>query len=510
VPTPDSSIRKGRNVSTRGSRLALLLVGGIAIVTRLYELGDESFSNDEAFSVAMARLPITEMVSKVRAEDVHPPLYYFILHFFIAFAGENEFSTRFLSVGLSLVFVFAVYVTLARMLDPPSGLLAAVLSAVSVLYIHYGQESRSYTLLLLLTLVASYYAWQTITSDVLSVKVLYPLFAVLLLYTHNAAWLVLAAHNLFFLVYLILTSERTPRRVTTWLTQQGVIGLLYLPWFLVVLEQMKGFPHRSPPSLLEVADLTVNLIDSPAKVLAFAVIATLGILGMMSTMSPRRCPVESMPRRLRVVPAANSSANLLFFSVCATFPIVFAYAWSILGLGARLFTIRALIVTAPAVIALVSWSLAHFVVPSTRVASVILLLVMSLHDIAVYHSKSHRPPTRLLVELINSDARRSDLIVVHAPYFHDTIFTVYNRRRDIPVLVLPPGGKGAWIGQVVHQSDIENLERRLVSYNRVWLLMGRSRDPGGLIKATIEAQFQRRLERRVTDAEIVLYVRNHP
>ena len=77
-------------------------------------------------------------------------------------------------------------------------------------------------------------------------------------------------------------------------------------------------------------------------------------------------------------------------------------------------------------------------------------------------------------------------------------------------LVLPPGGKGAWIGQVVHQSDIENLERRLVSYNRVWLLMGRSRDPGGLIKATIEAQFQRRLERRVTDAEIVLYVRNHP
>ena len=75
------------------------------------------------------------------------------------------------------------------------------------------------------------------------------------------------------------------------------------------------------------------------------------------------------------------------------------------------------------------------------------------------------------------------------------------------MLVLPPGGKGAWIGQAVHQRDMKTLETSLVSYNRVWLLIGRSRDPGGLIRATIEAQFQRRLERRVRGAELVLYER---
>ena len=60
--------------------LAAASVAGFA--TRLWMLGDKSLWLDEAFSWKMARFPVPDMI-RGTASDVHPPLLYLILHYWL-------------------------------------------------------------------------------------------------------------------------------------------------------------------------------------------------------------------------------------------------------------------------------------------------------------------------------------------------------------------------------------------------------------------------------------------
>ena len=64
---------------------------------RLYGITSESIWLDEAFSIQLAKHGPFEIIRKT-ASDVHPPLYYLLLHFWIDLFGASEFSVRFLSL----------------------------------------------------------------------------------------------------------------------------------------------------------------------------------------------------------------------------------------------------------------------------------------------------------------------------------------------------------------------------------------------------------------------------
>src|SRR4051812_46724049 len=51
---------------------------------------------DEALSVNIAKLPITKIPDALR-HDGHPPLYYFLLHFWMRAFGDGDIAVRSLS-----------------------------------------------------------------------------------------------------------------------------------------------------------------------------------------------------------------------------------------------------------------------------------------------------------------------------------------------------------------------------------------------------------------------------
>ena len=61
-------------------------------------------------SVALSQLSL-EAITNGAARDIHPPLYYYLLHFWMLFVGQSEFAVRFLSViagVLTVAFTFRI------------------------------------------------------------------------------------------------------------------------------------------------------------------------------------------------------------------------------------------------------------------------------------------------------------------------------------------------------------------------------------------------------------------
>src|SRR5512147_1509886 len=79
-----------------------LLAGAFAL--RVYMLGAQSLWNDEGTSVALASRSL-EAIADGAAKDIHPPLYYFLLHYWMPLAGDSEYAVRFLSVVAGVLLV---------------------------------------------------------------------------------------------------------------------------------------------------------------------------------------------------------------------------------------------------------------------------------------------------------------------------------------------------------------------------------------------------------------------
>ncbi len=77
--------------------LAALLIGAFGL--RLWDLNEPSIWHDEAWSIRAIRDPINT------PDDNTPPVYYSVVHFLWAGAGESPFALRYGSVLIDLITV---------------------------------------------------------------------------------------------------------------------------------------------------------------------------------------------------------------------------------------------------------------------------------------------------------------------------------------------------------------------------------------------------------------------
>ncbi len=108
-----------------------------------------------AFSIAMARASLTDSIAWT-AQDVHPPLYYHLLHFWIRLCGDTALATRFFSLLVSVASIPLFYLLARRAMNSTAGLVVALLATVSPFCIYYAQETRMYALVTFLTMLSSH------------------------------------------------------------------------------------------------------------------------------------------------------------------------------------------------------------------------------------------------------------------------------------------------------------------------------------------------------------------
>ena len=141
-------------IRNRFPTILLTLVIGVAFVLRFHGIADQSFWLDELFSVTIADPdgPLSDMVARMN-QDVHPPLFYYLLRGWIGVFGHSEIGVRSLSAAIGcggIVFAALYY---RRLLDSWTHVTFVALLATSFGAVWYAQEARSYSLLLVLSTV---------------------------------------------------------------------------------------------------------------------------------------------------------------------------------------------------------------------------------------------------------------------------------------------------------------------------------------------------------------------
>ncbi len=231
----------------------LILLLGFAL--RLYRLGADSLWYDETVSMLLARAEIPELLRHT-AGDIHPPLYYLLLHFWIRLAGWSEFSAAFFSLWFGVLLIALVY-RVAREWIPhkPVAILAAFFVAISPYNIWYSQEVRMYTVGATLGLLSVYFLRRMVAREkifsrdffayaIFTALGFYTLYYFVFLMVFQWLWV---AYRVWQIAYRqSQTANPEPitvyRLLITFFLSQLALVLLYLPWLPIAFRQATDPP----------------------------------------------------------------------------------------------------------------------------------------------------------------------------------------------------------------------------------------------------------------------------
>jgi mannosyltransferase len=272
-----------------GKRIAAPLGIGallaVSILLRTRELG-VGFWIDEGLSVGIADRPLGDIPGVLR-QDGSPPLYYVLLHLWIAVAGRSEESVHALSVLFSVLCVPVAFWAGWTLFGRRTAWIAALLAAVNPFITQYAQEGRMYALLTLLGLVSLTCWLQAFTTDADAVRrgpaIAFACAYAAMLYTHNWALFFGAATGVAWLVLIWRAEPRERRRLLrTGLLAYGGVALLYAPWVPNTLYQAAhtGAPWSKAPSLAALASVPARILGEVAEV-AVLLAAGAGVLALL-------------------------------------------------------------------------------------------------------------------------------------------------------------------------------------------------------------------------------------
>ncbi|MGE8188616.1 glycosyltransferase family 39 protein [Pseudomonas sp. NPDC086278] len=208
-----------------------LLILGLAALTRFYDLTASSIWGDEGSSLLLSQYSLADIWLHA-GRDVHPPLYFMLLHGWIEWFGDGLLSIRLLS-ALPGIAAVGLGMWLVRLLaNQRAAWIAGVLLALLPTAVRYSQEVRMYSLLGLWLLGATialvYWVRQPQRLRYLAV---YALLMSAAFYTHYFTALCVLCHWLYLLLLRLQpgSSMRQINHRAWWLANAGIV-VLFLPW----------------------------------------------------------------------------------------------------------------------------------------------------------------------------------------------------------------------------------------------------------------------------------------
>jgi mannosyltransferase len=263
-------------------RIALILAVTtiVGALLRLHQLSVKSFWIDEGASVSFATMPWRPFLKTLWNYQGNMTLYYFLLRAWIHL-GDSEFVVRSLSVIFAVLTIPAIYLLGKRLFDRFTGLIAAALLAVHSFHIHWSQEARGYSLLLLLLVVAAYFLVCALQSK--AGRILWVAFAVtaaMSFYAHIFAVLVLIA---FAVSIAFPKPYRIEKQTIVWVAI--LFEHLIAPMALFVLVHHSGsqIGWLPPPSLAAVNEFFLLLTSQGGIALAAIYLSLCGLAFMLAS-----------------------------------------------------------------------------------------------------------------------------------------------------------------------------------------------------------------------------------
>lgn len=348
-----------KKLSDKWFLLCSLLLGTIL---RFMYIGHPAVWHDEGFTMLLAPLPVSEIIHRT-ALDVHPPLYYISLHFWISLFGTSETAIRSLSALFMIGVIFITFFMVRRLYDSTTARLATIFVATAPFLIRYSQETRMYGMLAFLAALATYMFIRARATNKWLDWLIYSVALTAGLYT-NYYMIYLIAFHWLYVIYLAAYPKLSWQTIKNqilrwrWLLANALAMLAFLPWLPTVIRQYTSIQNGYwiPP---------VNADTIPITIARFLTYSNLQLLNLGSSIG-------------RFIPTLGVD-SLFFFAFIV---VLLVYLWQNRrnNQSNALFTLYALL--APCLVFLVSLGRPVFVdryFVFAAVAFYVLIAILILH-----------------------------------------------------------------------------------------------------------------------------------
>ena len=493
----------------RRDRLLLMLCL-FAFALRVFQLGAQSLWYDEGFSAWLSAQPLDQITVRTAA-DIHPPLYYYLLHFWMPLSGQSEFSLRFLSLIPGVLLVPAIFLLARRLISEATGWIAALLSAASPVYLWYSQEARMYMLLVLLTVLSSYFLWRWTERPARRLWIAMTVCNVLAVYLHFYAFFIVAFQLLYFFVWW--TRQETRWGVLlTGTASAALVGAAYIPWARFVLERLQAdesyFEGTLPLSevlrktfIMFSTGHTMLEVEALLPATIFVLLAAFGwfVIGRL-----RRDSLPSLDENPFRQSMKAGAAARLFLLLYLTVPFILLYAVSY---ARPKFDPRYLLIASPPFLILLAAALAFMLVLFRRsqqagfrsrmfalslvgascvlVASVTLSAVWNLYT----DPRFSKDDFRGAVTAIRANRGADEPTILVSGH----MFPIYSYYDPGGHWVALPDSPTLSTTRVLGYNVANDLNAALRGKNGAWLLLWQNDivDPGGFVPTILDGQATR-------------------
>ena len=212
---------------------------------------------DESYSVGMASHSFID-IWNIGGHDVHPVLYYWVLHIISIFTNNSIMAYRLFSGVIISITGLLGYTHIRKDFGEKTGLIFSFLIYFSPITGMFANEIRMYGLVMFFVTVLGIYAFRLAKESKPIYWIIFGLSSLGSIYTHYYGLMAAGIINLVLFIYFIKSKKKKSYII------QIIIGivqaLLYLPWMIYFTSQLSTMSSNGFWISLEFPDTIIEIL----------------------------------------------------------------------------------------------------------------------------------------------------------------------------------------------------------------------------------------------------------
>lgn len=396
--------------------IVLILIITIASAIRLYNPTFRSIWGDEAHSIYLSSQPIIAIVDNA-VKDSHMPAYFMLLSAWTNIFGVFEYDLRLLSIIIGILAVIVLFFFIKDLFDEKAALIAASLMGFSPLAIMHSQEIRVYGLVLLMSILSSWFLWRLLNNKINIMTLLsYVFFTFALGMAHIYASLLIIAQAIY-LIYCYFSQKDLRPFFVVFVAQMVAIALI-LPFYI------RLFILNYAASMSNNADLAFSVFPIYLKPFLFFFVLTLG-----ETVAPWNLGI--------VIPAIVLFTYILFSPVkyykekAMVYMLVLCLVPICIASCLKPTMPKYLIISLPYYLGIMGYLI--YIKKNALIRYLLLIICLGLFSLSIinyysrveYHNSNQIEPWKEIAKQIKANYKAGDRVVASNKYISYRILNYY-------------------------------------------------------------------------------------
>jgi hypothetical protein len=467
----------GRLRTVAGIGVAVVVAAGIFL--RFYT--HSALWLDEALTVDRARLPIGAIAGSVK-QDGAPPLYYYMLHYWMQLLGQSDLAVRSLSGVIGVATLPVAWLAGRRFGGRAVAWTTVVLLSSAPFAVYYSTEARMYALVILLSGCGFLAVHRALSSPRPGNLTAVAVVTAALLYTQYWSPYLVAMVGIWFIADMLWSRHKEPGS-STWkrpfpiLVAMGIGCLAFVPWLPIFVYQARhtGTPWAAPPNFSAVINAVTGFTDNQGSTsaagtdqgrllaLAYFALLALALFGIGRSERTIELDLHTRPR-----------ARGVSFVVIGT--LFAAIAGGILTASA--FSPRYAAVVFLPLLLLVALGSTTLLSPRVRVIVVGLAVVAGMVG-SIQNITTQRTQAPAVAAVINAQARPGDIIAFCPDQLGPAVYRVVDHQSRYDMVTFPRGTGPQFVDWVDYEKTVhaanpitfaDTLVKDAGTDHRIWLV----------------------------------------